>query len=266
MRFAIFATVAALTGAVIIARAASPAREALACTGGVSNIEHFAPNAVHVFLGEAIQVGGPANDAPTVTPTATPTAAAGSPTPGASSPTAPLPTTYVPSVDLTGIGATFRVLADYSGVDASEFTVDNELRAGIEHALREAEAGRLHLSTCAIDAFVPRYTAGARYLVFTAEHINGAYFVAAVFRVDGERIVFNDQGLTYANNGFLHMQRDTYDRFFAALPASEPIEQTAYFIDGSVPLRNVLRAVAALRGDPSIAPPDTGNAGLKMSR
>jgi hypothetical protein len=251
--------------AMLIAPTMEPGRSVYACTGGVAGIEHFAPNAVHVFLGEAIEVGGPTNSAPTVTPTSTPTAFVNSPTPAAASATV-APPTYAPNVDLRGIGATFRVVADYSGIGTSEFVVDNELRSSIEQQLREAEAGKVYLSTCAIDAFVPRYTQGARYLVFTAEHVNGAYFGAAVFRVEGERIVFNDQGLAYANNGFLHMQRATYDRYFAGLPASEPVADAAYFTDGSVPLRNVLHAVAALRGDASIAPPDTGSAGLKTQR
>jgi hypothetical protein len=240
----------------------------------VSNIEHFAARAPVVFLGDAVEVGGPANTAPTVTPTpeptSTPTASsspgATSTQPVAASPTVPAPPTYVPILNLTGIGARFRIVADYSRLGRQEFPIDNEVRGFVERALRDAEAGKLALSTCAIDAFVPRYTHNARYLVFAEEHVNGAYYAAALFRVEGERVVFNDPGLMSANNGFLYMERATYNRYFSASTPSELNAESVYFIDGSVPLRDVLRAVAALRGDPSIAPPDTGSAGLAEGR
>ncbi len=54
-------------------------------------------------------------------------------------------------------------------------------------------------------------------------------------------------------------------RFFADVPAG--IGSNDAFIEADrVPLDDVLRAVASLRGDASIAPPETGSAGLAALR
>jgi hypothetical protein len=58
------------------------------------------------------------------------------------------------------------------------------------------------------------------------------------------------------------METATYERYFAGLPA-EVTEYGAYFDERRVPLANVLAAVAGLRGDVTIVPPDAGSAGLK---
>lgn len=259
---------AALVAALWLGVLTHPAEPVYACTGGVANLETFASRAGYVFLGDAITVGGSSNTAPAATPEATQTPIPPNPsaTPPPPSPTIPPAPIHVPAVNLTGIGATFHIVADYSRVGSQDLVIDNDIRGFVERGLRSAEAGTPLISNCALDAFVMRYTPGARYLVFAEGSGNGEPFATAAFRVTNEQIVFDDSGLMAANNGFLYMERATYDRYFARVPATELGADAAYFTTGSVPLRDVLRAVADLRGDQSIAPPETGSAGLAAER
>lgn len=50
-----------------------------------------------------------------------------------------------------------------------------------------------------------------------------------------------------------------YDRYFSGIATSE---YRQVITADRIPLTRVLRAIAGLRGDPSIAPPETGSAGL----
>lgn len=240
---------------------------AQACTGGVSSLEWFAPRSEILILGEALEVGSGVNAAPTLTATATAPPVTHTATPIFETPVPPVPTYGPVTFDLTDIGVTIRIVADYSGIGTSLLLLDRESRASIERKLRELESGHGYVDTCGIGAFVPRYTTGARYLIFAEPHTGNAFHSSAVFRVDADRVVFNDDGLTRANNGFLYMERATYDRFFrGAVDGEELTDGTVYITTGSVPLNSLLRAVTHIRGDPSIAPPETGSAGLAANR
>jgi hypothetical protein len=59
------------------------------------------------------------------------------------------------------------------------------------------------------------------------------------------------------------MEPATYDRYFSGIASNE---DRTFITAKRIPLATVLRAVAGLRGDPSIAPPETGSAGLAAWR
>ena len=141
-----------------------------------------------IFLGTAVEVGGSENRAPTVTPTALPTATATppwweAPTP-ASPPVMMPPDGPPPDIDLAGIDAVLRVDAVYAGDPGAEFATGEVARSSIERALREWEA-RVGgpVSSCELDSFVPRYEAGGQYLLFVEEV--GRHYGVRLVRIGG---------------------------------------------------------------------------------
>jgi hypothetical protein len=76
-------------------------------------------------------------------------------------------------------------------------------------------------------------------------------------------VLLDDPELQRSLNGLLLMQPATADRYFSGV---ERQPQSGFLTAPNVPLDMVLRAVAGLRGDPRIAPPDTGSAGLAAGR
>lgn len=228
-----------------------------------------------IFLGTAVEVGGSENPAPTLTPTALPTATATQPWwegPTPSSPQVMMPPIGpVPDIDLAGIDAVLRVDAVYAGDPGTEFTTGQVARSAIERELREWEArAGGPVSSCELDAFVPRYEAGRQYLLFV-EGIEGTTefdsYVSAVFRVDDADLLSGlDPLLSQAGQGWLSMNSTTYSQYFAGLPAETSSDYDYVSFDETrVPLSRMLDAVAGLRGETSIVPPDAGSAGLKSA-
>ena len=259
----LLATIAVLVAFLSAAVIRPDAASLHACTGGFYGpLEHLAqyPN---IFLAEAVSVGDNISRAPTLTPTFTSTATPGSnaartpiPTPP-SPPDAPFaPPTASTPFDVSGYGATLRVLNSYTGDVAGLVELDWVSRGYVERAAREQDGGLI--SSCAPGQFSYRYQAGQQYLVFAGEFEQLGLTTFARFQLDGTDVVVHDPDVTYFS-----MTADTWRRFFTSVPY-EPFENSA---DGNVtadrvPLASVLRAVAYLRNDPRIYPPDTGSAGL----
>lgn len=259
-------SVALVAPALRVGRGVPPA---VACTGGgVGGLEDLARMPL-ILLADAVRVGDAVNRAPTATVTSTPTTtptAAGAVTPPATTPVSPpfaspTPPPY-PGVDLTGVGAELSVVRAYAGVAPAHLRIDTRARADLEQRLREIEATRL-FSNCTPDRFVARYVVGRRYLVFATEPAHGDIETAALYPVEGDNIVLRDPLLRQSYLGELSMVAKTYRQYFSSLPTYEGSYGLAA---DRVPLASVLRAVAFLRGDPSIAPPDTGSAGLAAGR
>ena len=82
----------------------------------------------------------------------------------------------------------------------------------------------------------------------------------------GADVVLDDPAFARAANDHLYMSPETYQRFFAGVPTSSRYPGEVTLAAGRMPLALVLRAIAFLRGDPSIAPPETGSAGLASGR
>ena len=254
--------VALVTLAVVLGVRAPSARPALACTGaGYGSIETLATGAQFIVVADAVSVGDNINRAPLntpmFTPPTTPTAA-----PRTSSPTPPSPphspsSGYTPEpFDLTGFGATLAVVQSYSSEAPRQLEVDKISRREVELAVREREAGAL--TDCAPDHFAHHYSRGSRYLVFAAEHPELGLHTIVRYEISGTDLILWGGGAAG-----LTMTASTYAHFFAGVP----FEGFAGSIIGQItgdrlPLATVLRAVAFLRGDASIAPPDTGSAGL----
>jgi len=231
-----------------------------ACTGGIADLEWFAPRSGVILIARAVEVGDAVNHAPpvTLTPTATQTpAAVGTRVarypvalPSATPTLASAP--VVPEFDLTGLGATFRVLRVIAGEAPAEIPYLWDTRASIEQTLRRWEAGSTgEVSSCPLGAFIPRYQRGVDYLLFFMDGADS--FAWASFPIAGDSLVLNDEGHLQAGNGYLRMSPETRARYFDGTEEGQTL----------VPIEMMLRAVAALRGDATIAPPDAGNAGLK---
>jgi hypothetical protein len=279
LRLSALTTIGFLFAATLVTSGRGDVTPAHACTGGVSPLEWLTQRADLIVLGEAVAVGDAVNRAPTLTPTSsptqtppvTPTRTARARTSTTPAPTPrPSSTPFTPTrFHLTGIGMTLAVERVYAGESGEMLDVDVDTRSALERALRNEEAGiRYYGGTCSLGAFVPRYRLGQRYLAF-AERPEGwpeALYAAGVFAVDGNDLWLDDPLLEAGNNGFLHMLPETYNRFFAGVPAVTYGTDSVYLTADRVPFWRVLRAVAFLRGDPSIAPPDTGSAGLAASR
>jgi hypothetical protein len=268
LRFVAFVAVSSLALVALVLRSGSGAPPAAACTGGVGPLEWLTSHAELIVLGEAIEVGDAVNRAPTATATQTPTATStpsrGKTTAKTASPTS-TPSPFEPRpFDLTGIGMTLRVERAYVGGASGSIAIDANVRSAVERGLQDIEAGRMYISDCALDAFVPRFSVGVRYLLFIVNAPEP--YTAGVFIVDGQDVVLDDPALVRAGNDQLYLSPETYQRFFAGLPASSRYAGELTLMAGRVPLARVLRAIAFLRGDPSIAPPETGSAGLASGR
>jgi hypothetical protein len=239
---------------------------AQACSGGGAPLEAFATETEVIVLVEAQTVGDGVNRAPTITSSPTPSATSTvlpSMTPSPALP--PPPTPYRPEpgpvdFDLQGIGATFRVRRVIAGTSPEVIEYQWDYRTRLEEEIRRREAGAWSgIESCALGMFTVRYQQGRDYLLFFNE-FDGGMNAWASFPVEDGQVVLDDPLHLQANFGALYMQTDTLARYFPGVQARDG------FVDQPrVPLDMLLRAVAALRGDPSIAPPDAGNAGLKAS-
>jgi hypothetical protein len=239
-------------------------RAAVACTGGMGGPLQSFVSAGNIAIVEAVVVGDAVNRAPlvTLTPTATATLP---PTASASGTPVAAPTLPPPAdggwdefkFDLTGYGATFQVERVLTGAPPPTIETWGDRRA-LEYSLRRIEAGEQPSLLCPFAAFLPRYVLGMRYLLFLDEDT----FVS--IPLDGDDL-YIDEPFHGSANLLLMVDRETYQRYFpgvAVFGLESGIEP--YIITQSrVPLDMMLRAIAGLRGDPSIAPPNTGTAGLK---
>ena len=237
---------------------------ALACTGGIGPFEGYATEADLIVLVQAIEVGDGINHAPTLTASATPTATATpdeSITPSPTMPPAPTPYRPVPGpvdFDLTGIGATFVVQRVIVGTTVPTIEYQWDYRASIEDEIRKREAGAWSgVTSCPLGAFTVRYEQGRQYLLFFNEY-EGSMNGWASFPVDDGQVVLDDPLHQQGNNGAIYASPETLARYLPGVRAEE-----GFVKQPRVPLDMALRAVAGLRGDPSIAPPETGTAGLK---
>jgi len=237
---------------------------ALACTGGIGPFESLATETELIVLAEAIAVGDNVNRAPTVTasptPSPTPTLEPSvTPSPASSPrPEPPRPQPGPVDFDLQGIGTTFRVKRVISGAAADLIEHQWEYRALLEAEIRRREAGAWSgIESCALGAFTVRYEAGREYLLFFSEY-EGQLNAWASFPVHDGHVVLDDPLHIQANNGVLYMQEATHRQYFQGVQFDE-----GFIRQARVPLDMLLRAVAALRGDSTIAPPDAGSAGLK---
>ena len=270
--------VVVLSGAILVIDR-PPARPVQACTGGGSGLEDAAVRARYIVLGDAVEVGDAMNRAPTIAPTATPTITAtvraGTPVPTPPSPPQgdypPFPAYSTPEgFTLAGFGVTIGVVRGYVGARSEPqglLYVDQEVRASIEREIREFETGR-GISDCELGRFTFKFEQGARYLVFATDEEPG-YGLVALFRlrVVGNDVLLNEPLAAPYGSAGLYVSPRTYQRFFAGVAAEVGGEITIVRITAErLPLAAVLRAVAYIRGDPSIAPPDTGSAGLASGR
>ena len=116
------------------------------------------------------------------------------------------------------------------------------------------------LSSCTPGQFSYRYAAGESYLLFAGDEFEQLGMITlSRYRVEGDELVTRDEDV-YG----LSMERSTYDQYFAGISflSYEGSTMVEIAVD-RVPLDNVLQAIAGLRGEPVIIPPDAGNAGLK---
>jgi hypothetical protein len=266
-RIAVLLLVTPLVAAIAFAAtiATHAPEPALACTGGIPPFETFAAETDLIVLVQADRVGDAINRAPTVTPSATPSAPATllpSVTPPPTVPASFEPDPSVIDFDLRGIGVTFGVRRVIMGTTAPTIEYQWDLRSLLESQIRAAEAGAPPAaSSCSFGSFIVRYEQGRQYLLFFNEY-EGSMTVWASFPVDDGQVVLDDPRHQQANNGAIYTQDpETLARYFPGVRAENGLIKQP-----RVPLNVVLRAVAALRGDPSIAPPETGTAGLKGAR
>jgi hypothetical protein len=268
-----FASLAA--GSLVMGSLQREVRTARACTPGPPFGVETAATADAIALVEAVRVGTAENRAPTVAPTSTPSASATATerssitaTPSVSPSPSPTPfeTAEPYHFDLTGHGATLRVIRMYAGDLPKLFEDGVEARAWMEQEIRHREAYRgppIIFSDCPIEWSTHQWQAGAQYLIFTrrSELFSG---VMLRYRVeDGDLVLVGygrDDPRWYMEA--IGMQEPVYRRFFGGVPAD--IENGYAILTATrLPAAMLLRAVAGLRGDPSIIPPETGNAGIK---
>jgi hypothetical protein len=113
---------------------------------------------------------------------------------------------------------------------------------------------------CQFGEFTVRYEQDRQYLLFFHEH-EGELTAWGSFPVDDGFVVLDDPLHLGADNGVIWTDDAAIlARYFPGVRAEGGLIKQP-----RVPLDTVLRAIAGLRGDPSIAPPETGSAGLKGS-
>jgi hypothetical protein len=260
------ATTLAVVGAALRIDPADP-QVANACSIAPTTIESASDHATLIVLADVVEVGGAANEQPPL-PSATPTNTYAPPptltpevsptrTPrGTSSGTptttpSPHPThTPMPPPDLTGMRATLSVISSYDGDAPSTLTVDAAQRAAYERELRVREAQFPPTSICG--PIPPNlYAVGQRYLVFV--HVSDAATGSVMaIPVTNGRV-----------SGNFSLRGETYNRYFRGLPV-EFTDEGAWAIlrAETIPLATYVRAVLGRRGA-TIAPPNTGTAGLR---
>lgn len=276
------AAVCAVVGMLVLPAAIRPgARPAIACTGGLT-LGYAAQRVSVIAVGQAIAVGDDLNRAPTITPypTVTPTAPTRAPWPATppATPQSP-PVRVLPQrspfptptgFSLAGYGVTLRVERLYAGnvleASGSErvLRIDYETRASIERDLRGIDS-LTRISTCGLAAFVPKYVADARYLIFAGslEFPQSGLSTHYRLRLEGDSAVMDDPADAFANQFPISLTAVQYHRYFEGVAAE--VNEAANFAQITaprVPLRAVLRLAGEIRGTPLITPPDTGSAGL----
>jgi hypothetical protein len=229
----------------------------LACSGSVDLAAGAAQGTV-IVLAEAELVGDAANRQPTPGPASPPRA------------TSAPPAQKYAGFDLAGVGATLRVVRAYTpGVDVgAPLVIDAGVRSSIERELRAREAGGGLATSCALGQFTFKFEQGRRYLVFGRYFKDGSgLLTVSRLLVDGDDVVLSDPLAAFGTSPASSITATLYHRFFEGVPAEvDDARGFAGFTGERIPLTSVLRAVAFLRGDPAIAPPDTGSAGLASGR
>ncbi len=251
-----------------------------ACSIAPSMFENEVKRAGLILLADASDVGGGENSAPTLTPTLTPPppeTATRDPsatrtsrptisvtaTPAAPSSTPPHEPPARP--ELVGQRATLDVVQVYIGQPEPRFVIDGSARASYERELRGVEAG--FRSPCGPWP-AARYVEGGRYLVLVGRSTQGDYITYRRLRVEGDDIALHEDvyGSQYVSG--LQMQGVTYRRYFAGVAAR--IDQGTDYDYATItadrlPLMMLVHAITDIRNGTSIAPPETGNAGLAAS-
>jgi hypothetical protein len=257
---------------------------ALACSRAPDYLDDLAQRAEVVALVEAIQVGDSVNRAPALTATSTATlTATSSPDPRTRTPRPAVRTAFAKTMtaeigsalptdtpeppvrtqrdDLTGIGATLRLVQVYVGNADDDVQVDNLSRARAEASQRFFEANPI-LSPVCPDISV-RYTLGGQVLALLGLE-DGSYETVSYLPIDAT-------GEFVTGNFGVHLA--TYRRFFADVdarisPPEGDFDGAAYLQTERLPLASVIRMITGLRsgGSSHIVPPDTGSAGLAAAR
>lgn len=239
-----------------------------------------------LFVADVLDVGGPENEAPTITPspappTNTPTATA---TPGASR-TARAnsgATVIAPSetpeqrpqrslgVDLQGRRATLALVRQYAGDSPSRLVIDAQYRRLTEEFIRAAE-GTGRTPPCGIGG-PPPYIPGAQYLVLTqtVEHPVSATDIRTWFRwrIDGDDVILGDASFPESERSYLSVNPANYARYFPGVEGQIGEDGTeggtlVFIQSPRVPLASLVTAILGVRAGPSrITPPETGSAGL----
>jgi hypothetical protein len=224
---------------------------AFACTPGppLHPLEEIAlADAIAVVRVASVQ--GSVNPAPTVTPKAV------------SPPVSTTPGSIIDGMpddfDLSGYGARLVVERVHAGSLPAEFDVDSIRRAQLEERVRIYEGGGG--SNCPVSDPRVRYLEDGLYLAFLDVTDSGVETVAR-FMMNGSAIVVGSE--LGSESTPLYLTPEHAEAFFPRAPFVKFEGQSLGQMTGPVATDLLLGAIASLRGDTTIRPPDAGNAGLK---
>jgi hypothetical protein len=248
-------------GLAALGGASRDARIAVACTPGPQVGLGTAVSADAIVIARVVRAGSSVNSLPVLTPQPVPTAMIGSP-PFAEPPPLAEPYTF----DLTGYGATLEIERTISGAAPPAVEVGAAARAFMEQEVRQREAYRgspTIFSDCPLEWSAHTWVAGARYLVFLSFSDEGATSFAR-YRLEGDDVVLTHHPDTDPRWPMEAVQMTTamYARFFTNVEG-EVAGGSAVITADRVPMSAMLGAIADMRGEPSILPPEAGNAGPK---
>lgn len=278
----------------LVSEAGRNEQRALACSVIPTTLEDHVPSADFIGIVEVVRVGDDQNRAPTLTPSPTlappetptvegaeltPTAAAtgesyldfSTPTHTSTSTATAVRPAYA-LADLSGRGADLVVVEELVGRGAPEFSIDWDARAGLERRLREAESGRV--SSCGVGG-LPAYRVGERYFLVARAYESPGLTTVSSYRISGNDAIFGDYSVdgTYSSNAF---RASTYFRYLSDFEADVQTtyddKRFAYVEIDRLPLDRMRTVFLSMYrrefsdDDGVIAPPETGNAGLKPSR
>jgi hypothetical protein len=236
---------------------------ALACSIGPEMLDERVAEAQFIGLVEAVGVGGPENRAPTVTPAASASATRIPLRTAMSTPVSPpyAQPTIPPNLDpfqLSGVGATLRVVEQYIGVARDALVVDDADRANAERQWRIIEANPFPPRPCEPGIGLTRYDRGARYIALAADSPERGLHTVLALLVRGDEVDLSG----------VMMHGETYRRYFSGVPAEFSERGDAYLTAPRVPLATLSAAIIGMRGGgtPRIVPPATGSAGLASGR
>ncbi len=255
---------AALTAAVVLnmtllitdRRSAHPA---LACEIGPEMLDERVAEAQFIGLVEAVGVGGPENRAPTVTPEASASATRPLPSTPVSPPySQPTPPPDPDPFQLSGIGASLRVIEQYFGEARDTLAVDDADRAAAEREWRIIQANPFPPRPCEPGLALTRYNAGSRYAALVTNSPGRGQHTLIALLVRGDEVDLSG----------VMMHGETYRRYFSGVPAEFSERGDAYLTAPRVPLATFRAAIIGMRGGdaPRIVPPSTGSAGLASGR